>query len=81
MIFNYNNFYLNKNLGEYKSYVSNKTHPEGSIAEAYIVNKLLTFCLMYLQQTEKILNRTEHYDDGGERVKGIPVFSQNARPF
>ena len=35
-------------LGTYKQYVRNKAHPEGSIAEAYVVNESLTFCSMYL---------------------------------
>ncbi|XP_060211996.1 uncharacterized protein LOC132639574 [Lycium barbarum] len=36
-------------FGILKSYVRNRACPEGSIAEAYIANKCLTFCARYLE--------------------------------
>ncbi|KAJ8615538.1 hypothetical protein MRB53_034910 [Persea americana] len=60
-----------------KGYVRNRARPEGSIAEAYIVKECLTFCSMYLRQTDRV----ERYDDGGERGPGMSVFTQTVRPI
>lgn len=65
-------------LGTLKGYVSNKARPEGSIAEAYIVQECLTFCSMYLK---KGLDKPERNDDGGERGSGMEIFKQNVRLF
>ena len=35
-----------------KSYVRNKSHPEGSIVEGYIAEKCTTFCSRYLHDVE-----------------------------
>ncbi|KAK0572174.1 hypothetical protein LWI29_027307 [Acer saccharum] len=53
-------------LGTLKKYVRNKAKPEGSIAEAYVVNKALTFCSMYLGGIEIKFNRPERNDDKGK---------------
>ena len=71
----------NRALGRYKSYVKNKARPEGSIAEAYIINESLSFCSLYLDSIETKFNCVERNDDGGQRVGGLSVFSQNVRPF
>ena len=42
-----------------KKYVRNKARPEGSIAEAYTVNEVLSFCSMYLSGIETRFNRGE----------------------
>ncbi|PON32187.1 hypothetical protein PanWU01x14_363480, partial [Parasponia andersonii] len=47
-------------IGVYKQYVQNRAHPEGSIAEAYVVKEALTFCSMYLRGVETRFNRLEH---------------------
>ena len=60
-----------------KGYVRNRARPEGSIAEAYIVKECLTFCSMYLRQTDRV----ERYDDGGERGPGMSVFTQTVCPI
>ncbi|XP_052294335.1 uncharacterized protein LOC107178912 isoform X1 [Citrus sinensis] len=72
---------IERALGRYKSYVKNKARPEGSIAEAYIINESLSFCSLYLDSIETKFNRVERNDDGGQRVGGLSVFSQNVRPF
>jgi hypothetical protein len=36
-----------------KAYVRNKAHPEGSIAEGYILEECLTFCLRFLDVDTK----------------------------
>ena len=43
--------------------MKNKVHPEGSIAEAYIVNESMTFCSMYLRDIETNFNRNGHIND------------------
>lgn len=72
---------FNRNLGEYKTYVNNKTCPESSITEAYVVNESLTCFSMYLWQIETKFNWNERNDNGGERAEGVSIFSQNARSF
>ncbi|KAH7576022.1 hypothetical protein JRO89_XS02G0278700 [Xanthoceras sorbifolium] len=68
-------------LHHYKTYVKNKARPEGSIAEAYIVNESLTFCSMYLHSIETQFNRIHQNNDGGLRTQGLSIFSQQAQPF
>ncbi|KAK0588832.1 hypothetical protein LWI29_006026 [Acer saccharum] len=70
------------NLGKLKRYVKNKAHPEGSIAEGYIVNELLTFCSMYLRGIETKFNRDERNDDGSrssQNAERISIFSQKMK--
>ena len=72
---------MNRALGQYRSYVKNKARPEGLIAEAYIVNELLSFGSLYLDSIETKFNHVDWNDDGAERARGLSVFSQNVRPF
>ena len=64
-----------------KGYVTNRAHPEGSIAEAYIVKECITFCSMYLDEVETVFDRPERNADHGERGLGMVVFTEPARPF
>ena len=50
-------------LKYFKSLVRNKAAPEGSIAEGYLVNELVTFCSMYLENTPTIHNRPQRNPD------------------
>lgn len=71
-----------RNLGTLKAAVRNKARPEGSIAEAYIVNECLTFCSMYLRGVETRFNRPERNYDGDDLVdRTLSVFSQKVRPL
>ncbi|XP_028064106.1 uncharacterized protein LOC114285228 [Camellia sinensis] len=46
-----------------KSYMCNRSHPEGSIAEGYLVEECMTFCSRYLDDVESKLNRPiRNYD-------------------
>ena len=45
-----------------KGYVKNKAHPEGSIAEGYIVEECLTFCSRFLNMDTK-LNHPERHEN------------------
>ena len=49
--------FSNRYLSRLKSYVHNKTYPEGSIAEGYIAEECLTFCSRYFKSVETIFNR------------------------
>jgi hypothetical protein len=40
-----------RNLCKLKSYVCNRAHPEGSIAEGYLAEEALTFCSRYLHES------------------------------
>jgi hypothetical protein len=46
-----------------KSYVGNKAKPEGSIAEGYLMQEILTFCSRYLENIETRWNRSARVDD------------------
>ncbi|XP_030951560.1 uncharacterized protein LOC115975061 [Quercus lobata] len=48
---------IERYLSRLKSYVHNKTYPEGSIAEGYIAEECLTFCSRYFKSVETAFNR------------------------
>ena len=50
-------------LKYFKSLVRNKAAPEGSIAEGYLANELVTFCSMYLENTPTVHNRLQRNPD------------------
>jgi hypothetical protein len=54
-----------RNLCKLKSYVRNRAHPEGSIAEGYLAEEALTFCSRYLHESvDTRLNRkSRNYDN------------------
>nr|XP_025625188.1 uncharacterized protein LOC112717339 [Arachis hypogaea] len=47
---------IEKYLGQLKSYMRNQAQPEGSIAEGYLMQEILTFCSRYLDNIETIWN-------------------------
>ena len=49
----------NRYLRTLKSYVRNKTYPEGSIAEGYLAEESTTFCSRYLNDVETKYNHTD----------------------
>ncbi|XP_050104669.1 uncharacterized protein LOC126584276 [Malus sylvestris] len=54
-----------------KRYVRNMGHPEGSIAEAYLVDECLSFCSLYLRDVESRRTRRGRNEDGiGRGVSG-----------
>ncbi|XP_015167819.1 uncharacterized protein [Solanum tuberosum] len=61
-----------------KSFICNRTHLEGSIAEGYIATKCMTLCSRYLHTVETRFNRTERNYDGSSIVSdgGLTIFSQ-----
>ncbi|KAA0040145.1 transposon protein, putative, CACTA, En/Spm sub-class [Cucumis melo var. makuwa] len=75
---------IERSLRTLKQYVRNKARPEGSIAEAFIMNECLTFCSMYLIGIETRFNRNPRNDDSMNRQLGcgdFDVFKQNVRPM
>ena len=52
-----------RQLSRLKSYVRNRAHPEGSIAEGYLAQESLTFCSRYLSGVETIFTRPIRNDD------------------
>ncbi|XP_035843728.1 uncharacterized protein LOC110929331 isoform X4 [Helianthus annuus] len=73
---------IERYLSTLKSYVKNRSKPEGSIAEGYLAEECLSFCSLYLSSdVETIHNKTSrNYDDGGfEDI--LPIFSMSGRPI
>ena len=54
---------IERYLGKLKSYVRNRAQPEGSIAEGYMAEEILTFCSRYLDGIETVFNRLGRVDD------------------
>ena len=51
-------------LKKVTDYVRNAAKPEGSIAEGYVIDEAVTFCLRYFDDVEMRFNRPEKNDDG-----------------
>ncbi|XP_071741395.1 uncharacterized protein [Rutidosis leptorrhynchoides] len=73
---------IDRYLGTLKSYVRNKSKPEGSIAEGYLAEECLSFCSLYLaSDVETIHNKTSrNHDDGGDDTV-LPIFCMPGRPI
>ncbi|XP_016206958.1 uncharacterized protein LOC107647394 [Arachis ipaensis] len=54
---------IERYLGHLKQYVRNRAQPEGSIAEGYLSEQILTFCSRYLDNIETRINRPGQVDD------------------
>nr|XP_025638419.1 uncharacterized protein LOC112733613 [Arachis hypogaea] len=54
---------IERYLGRLKQYVRNRAQPEGSIAEGYLSEEILTFCSRYLDNIETRINRPGRVDD------------------
>ncbi|XP_068487048.1 uncharacterized protein [Phaseolus vulgaris] len=54
---------IERYLGHLKSYVRNKAQPEGSIAEGYLAEEVLTFTSEYMEGVETRSNRPSRMDD------------------
>ncbi|XP_062100084.1 uncharacterized protein LOC133805932 [Humulus lupulus] len=64
-----------------KNYVGNKAHPEGSIAEGYVADEALTFCLMYFKGVETKFNRLDCSEDVVYVPRHLSVFQSQCRPL
>ncbi|CAN1821812.1 hypothetical protein LINPERHAP1_LOCUS29692 [Linum perenne] len=69
---------IKRYLYELKSFIRNRTHPEGSIAEGYIAVECMTLCSRYLNAIPTRFNRLDrNYDDG--EMREFLNFSQAGR--
>ncbi|XP_028104195.1 uncharacterized protein LOC114303271 [Camellia sinensis] len=50
-------YFVERYLMTLKSYMRNRSHPEGSIAQGYLVEECMTFCSRYLHDVESKLHR------------------------
>ncbi|KAJ0592692.1 hypothetical protein HanHA300_Chr03g0088101 [Helianthus annuus] len=58
---------VERDLLKLKSYVHNRAHPEGSIAEGYLAEESITFCSRYLSKVETVFTRAVRNDDEGHQ--------------
>ncbi|KAG6428069.1 hypothetical protein SASPL_112318 [Salvia splendens] len=72
---------IERYLGTLKSYVRNRSKPEGSIAEGYLVEECLRFCSLYLADyVESKFNRASRNETVTDNTKiGLDVFTINGR--
>ncbi|XP_071727959.1 uncharacterized protein [Rutidosis leptorrhynchoides] len=73
---------VSRYLGTLKSYVRNKSKPDGLIAKGYLADEFLAFCSLYLSSdVETIHNKkSRNYDDVGKEAV-LPLFSMSGRPI
>ena len=74
---------IERRLGYLKGTVRNRAKPEGSIAEAYVVDECLSYCSRYLINIETRFNKEDRNKDG-KRVASpdeLGVFSTAAKGF
>ncbi|CAN1792329.1 hypothetical protein LINPERHAP1_LOCUS19637, partial [Linum perenne] len=69
---------IERYLYELKSFVRNRTHPEGSIAEGYIASECMTLCSRYLSDITTRFNKMDRNYDGGNMDEFLS-FSQVGR--
>ena len=71
-------------MHDLKMKVRNKAKVEGSIAEAYILEEISTFCTMYFKTNIPTRHtRPPRYDDGGESSASnwLSIFKHSERVF
>ncbi|XP_052171518.1 uncharacterized protein LOC127787497 [Diospyros lotus] len=70
---------MERYLYNLKSFVRNKTHLEGSIAEGYIASECMMLCSRYLHSIETKFNRLDRNYEGDVHNGGSLVFNQRGR--
>ncbi|XP_060970192.1 uncharacterized protein LOC133037268 [Cannabis sativa] len=68
-------------MGLYKRYVRNMARPDGSIAEAFVVDEAVTFLSIYVSNIETRLTRPERNWDLPSTNHTLDVFNSNVRPL
>ena len=68
--------WIDRYLCTLKSYVCNKSCPEGSITEEYIAEECATFCLRYLHDVETKHDREDMNYDIANNItnEGLNIF-------
>ncbi|XP_070042013.1 uncharacterized protein LOC107772820 [Nicotiana tabacum] len=75
-------YYIERFLRTLKSYVRNKAHPEGSIAEGYLAEECMTFCSKYLTDMETKQNRPDrNFDSSNIEPNGLSIFNCRGKPL
>ena len=64
-----------------KNYVRNKARPEASIAEGYVADQALTFCLMYLRDVQTRFNRQDRNEDAPIPTRALHMFRSVCTPI
>ncbi|WCJ24620.1 hypothetical protein M5689_006565 [Euphorbia peplus] len=75
---------IERYLRTLKSYVRNKTHPEGSIANGYLADECLTFCSRYMDDMTTKFNHPSRNDDVDKEVSNVSeldIFRSTGRPL
>lgn len=83
-VFFFHFFHLCRYLCVLKSYVRNRAHPEGSIAEAHLADGCMTFCSRYIDGFATKHNRPSRNDDDDEAVdveQGSTLFPSVGKPL
>ena len=62
-------WFTERYMGKMKGSVNCRSHPEGSIAEAYVFDESLTFCSRYLRGCTTEFNRPTRHEDNNNRTK------------
>lgn len=72
---------IERRLGYLKGTVRNRAKPEGSIAEAYVVDECLSYCSRYLTNIETRFNKEDRNKDGKRNVSSdeLAIFSMAAK--
>ncbi|CAL2228983.1 unnamed protein product [Prunus armeniaca] len=79
-----NTIQVDVSCGKLKTYVRNKAHPEGSIAEGVLGDECLIFCSRYLHRVETKFNKRDRNDDGGQPsydTSPLSIFSTPGQAF
>ncbi|XP_076933271.1 uncharacterized protein LOC143599119 [Bidens hawaiensis] len=76
-------FFMERYLCKLKSYVQNKSRPEGSIAEGYLIEECLNFYSHYMHGVNGRLNKGVEDNDGfkGENESNEPMFVNGGHPL
>ncbi|WOH08702.1 hypothetical protein DCAR_0728148 [Daucus carota subsp. sativus] len=74
-------FEIERQMGLYKKYVKNMARPDGSIAEAYIVDEAVSFLARYVPNIETRFTRPERNWDLPLPNHHMDVFKSNTRPL
>jgi hypothetical protein len=72
-------FGVERRMGTYKGYVRNFARPDGSIAEAYVVDEAVTFLSRYLDDIETRFNRPERNWDVPTTKHKMELFNNKVR--
>ncbi|XP_071940083.1 uncharacterized protein [Coffea arabica] len=76
-------YLVERYLGTLKSYVRNKSRPEGSIAQGYLVEECINFCSLYLADyVETKFNRPNRNEEIHKEIEdGLDIFCESGHPL